>query len=81
MDAAIVDDHERPLSGEGFAAIGKELAALYEALASHDLAAGSPDRVILVEFKNEKLKPLTGTTLAEAAKLSSKTCTPPSSLI
>jgi N-acyl-D-amino-acid deacylase len=32
------------------------------------LAAGSPDRVILVEFKNEKLKPLTGLTLAEAAK-------------
>ena len=32
------------------------------------LAAGSPDRVILVEFKNEKLKPLTGKTLAEAAK-------------
>jgi N-acyl-D-amino-acid deacylase len=33
------------------------------------LAAGSPDRVILVEFKNEKLKPLTGKTLAEVAKL------------
>ena len=33
------------------------------------LAAGSPDRVILVEFKNDKLKPLTGKTLAEAAKL------------
>ena len=33
------------------------------------LAAGSPDRVILVEFKSEKLKPLTGKTLAEAAKL------------
>jgi len=33
------------------------------------LAAGSPERVILVEFKNEKLKPLTGKTLAEAAKL------------
>jgi len=33
------------------------------------LAAGSPDRVLLVEFKSEKLKPLTGKTLAEAAKL------------
>jgi N-acyl-D-amino-acid deacylase len=33
------------------------------------LAAGSPDRVILVEFKNDKLKPLTGKTLSEAAKL------------
>ena len=42
MDAAIVDDNGQPLSGEGFAAIGKELAALYEALASRDLAAGSP---------------------------------------
>ena len=42
MDAAIVDDHQRPLSSEGFAAIGQELAALYEALQSHDLAAGSP---------------------------------------
>jgi hypothetical protein len=42
MDAAIVDDNERPLSSEGFATIGKELAALYEALQAHDLAAGSP---------------------------------------
>ena len=33
------------------------------------LAAGSPDRVVLIEFKSEKLKPLTGKTLAEAAKL------------
>jgi len=33
------------------------------------LAAGSPDRVLLVEFKNEKLKPLTGKTLTEVAKL------------
>jgi N-acyl-D-amino-acid deacylase len=33
------------------------------------LAAGSPDRVLLVEFKSEKLKPLTGKTLTEAAKL------------
>jgi N-acyl-D-amino-acid deacylase len=33
------------------------------------LAAGSPERVILVEFKNEKLKPLTGRTLAEVATL------------
>ena len=33
------------------------------------LAAGSADRVLLVEFKSEALKPLTGKTLAEAAKL------------
>src|SRR6187549_3499894 len=33
------------------------------------LAAGSPDRILLVEFKTDALKPLTGKTLAEAAKL------------
>lgn len=33
------------------------------------LAAGSADRVLLVGFKNEKLKPLTGKTLAEVAKM------------
>jgi N-acyl-D-amino-acid deacylase len=32
------------------------------------LAAGSPERVLLVEFKTEKLKPLTGKTIAEVAK-------------
>jgi N-acyl-D-amino-acid deacylase len=32
------------------------------------LAAGSPDRVLLVEFKSDALKPLTGKTLAEAAR-------------
>jgi N-acyl-D-amino-acid deacylase len=36
------------------------------------LAAGSPDRVLLVEFKSEALKPLTGKTLAEAARLRGK---------
>ncbi|MCI0486408.1 MAG: D-aminoacylase [Blastocatellia bacterium] len=33
------------------------------------LSAGSADRILLVEFKSEKLKPLTGKTLAEAARL------------
>lgn len=32
------------------------------------LAAGSPDRVLLVGFKSERLKPLAGRTLAEVAK-------------
>ena len=32
------------------------------------LAAGSPDRVLLVEFKSEALKPLTGKTLADVAR-------------
>ncbi len=33
------------------------------------LAAGSPDRVLLVEFKSDALKPLTGKTLAQAAQI------------
>jgi N-acyl-D-amino-acid deacylase len=33
------------------------------------LAAGSPERVLLVGFKTEKLKPLTGKTLAEVARV------------
>jgi hypothetical protein len=41
MDAGVVDDHGRPLSAEGFAAIGGELGQLYAALEGRDLAAGS----------------------------------------
>jgi N-acyl-D-amino-acid deacylase len=33
------------------------------------LAAGSPERVLLIGFKTDKLKPLTGKTLAEVAKM------------
>ena len=36
------------------------------------LLAGSPDRVLLIAFKNPKLKPLTGKTLAEVAKMRGK---------
>ncbi|MBU6398766.1 MAG: D-aminoacylase [Verrucomicrobia bacterium] len=36
------------------------------------LAAGSPDRVLLVGFKNEQLKPLTGKTLAQVAAMRGK---------
>jgi N-acyl-D-aspartate/D-glutamate deacylase len=36
------------------------------------LAAGSPDRILLVEFKSDALKPYTGKTLAEVAKLRGK---------
>jgi N-acyl-D-amino-acid deacylase len=36
------------------------------------LASGSPDRVLLVSFKNDALKPLTGKTLAEVAKMRGK---------
>jgi N-acyl-D-amino-acid deacylase len=33
------------------------------------LATGSPDKLLLIGFKNEKLKPLTGKTLGEVARL------------
>ena len=33
------------------------------------VAAGSPEKILLVEFKNKKLKPYTGKTLAEVARL------------
>ena len=36
------------------------------------LASGSPDRIILVGFKSEKLKPLTGKSLADVAKMRGK---------
>ena len=35
-------------------------------------AAGSPDRILLLEFKTEALKPLQGQTLAEVAKMRGK---------
>lgn len=36
------------------------------------LAAGSPDKIVLTGFKSEKLKPLTGKTLGEVAKMRNK---------
>src|SRR5437667_1942755 len=36
------------------------------------LLAGSPDRILLASFRTEKLKPLTGKTLAEVAKMRGK---------
>lgn len=42
MEASIVDDRDRPLGAESFAAIGDELGKLYGALDGRDLAAGSP---------------------------------------
>ena len=41
MEASIVDDNGRPLSTDGFSAIGNELGKLYAALEGRDLAAGS----------------------------------------
>jgi len=39
------------------------------------LAAGSPDRVLLIEFKSEALKPLTGKSLAEVSRLRGESVT------
>jgi len=36
------------------------------------LLSGSPDRILLASFRNDKLKPLTGKTLAEVAKMRGK---------
>jgi N-acyl-D-amino-acid deacylase len=36
------------------------------------VASGSPDKILLVGFKNDKLKPLTGKTLAEVAAMRGK---------
>ena len=36
------------------------------------LAAGSPDKILLVGFKSEKLKPLTGKSLADVARMRGK---------
>src|SRR5207302_1262334 len=36
------------------------------------LLAGSPDKILLIGFKNDKLKPLTGKTLAEVARMRGK---------
>jgi len=41
MDAAMIDDSGRPITLHAFASIGNDLATLYTALASRDLAAGS----------------------------------------
>ena len=41
LDASIVDDQGQPITLHAFSAIHAELTRLYEALAAHDLAAGS----------------------------------------
>jgi N-acyl-D-amino-acid deacylase len=47
----------------------KEMSTPSDAWESLYMEAGSPENVLLVAFKNEKLKPLTGKTLAEIAKM------------
>ena len=49
--------------------IAKEVKTPSDAWENLYLAAGSPDKILLVGFKSEKLKPLTGKSLAEVAKM------------
>ena len=49
--------------------IAKEVKTPSNAWENLYLAAGSPDKILLVGFKSEKLKPLTGKSLAEVAKM------------
>ena len=51
--------------------VKKEMTAPTDAWENFFVAAG-PDNILLVGFKNEKLKPLTGKTLAEVAKMRGK---------
>jgi N-acyl-D-amino-acid deacylase len=52
--------------------IAKEVRTPTDAWENLYLAAGQPDRILLVGFKSEKLKPLTGKSLAEIAKIRGK---------
>ncbi len=52
--------------------IAAEVRVDSEAWENLYLAAGSPDRILLAGFKSEKLKPLTGKSLAEVAKMRGK---------
>ena len=54
------------------AKIAKEIRTPTEKWENLYLATGSPDRVLLVEFKSDALKPLTGKTLGEVAKMRGK---------
>jgi N-acyl-D-amino-acid deacylase len=54
------------------ARVAAEMRTPTDAWESLYLAAGSPERVLLVAFKNDALKPLTGKSLAEVARLRGK---------
>ncbi len=49
--------------------VKREMSTATDKWENFFVAAGSPEKILLVGFKNEKLKPLTGKTLAEAARL------------
>ncbi|HTO92941.1 MAG TPA: D-aminoacylase [Bacteroidota bacterium] len=51
------------------ARLKREMTTPSDAWESYYLEAGSPENVLLVAFKNPKLKPLTGKTLAEVAAM------------
>ncbi len=60
---------ERMKDPELRARIAREMLEESDAWENLYLGAGSPENILLVEFKNEALKPLTGKTLAEAAAM------------
>lgn len=54
------------------ARVAREMATPTDAWENFFLAAGSPTNILLIGFKNPALKPLTGKTLAEVARLRGK---------
>jgi N-acyl-D-amino-acid deacylase len=63
---------ERLRDPEIRARVAREMATPTDAWENFFVAAGSPDRILLVGFKNEKLKQYTGKTLAQVAALRGK---------
>ncbi|HKS38389.1 MAG TPA: D-aminoacylase [Verrucomicrobiae bacterium] len=51
------------------ARVKREMATPTDDWENFFIASGSPEKILLVGFKNDKLKPLTGKTLAEVAKM------------
>ncbi len=49
--------------------VKREMAAPADGWENFYVAAGSPENILLAGFKTEKLKPLTGKTLAEVARM------------
>ncbi|HZP88780.1 MAG TPA: amidohydrolase family protein, partial [Burkholderiales bacterium] len=54
------------------ARVAAEMKAPTDAWENLYYGAGSPDKILLLSFKNPKLKPLTGKTLAEVARMRGK---------
>jgi N-acyl-D-amino-acid deacylase len=63
---------ERLRDPEIRARVAREMSTPTDAWENFFLATGSPEKILLVGFKNEKLKPLTGKSLAEVAALRGK---------